>query len=48
MLCLEPWKDMQTGKFTGHVIELDFLLEKVAFPKDPDYDYVSNGAGNNK
>jgi hypothetical protein len=20
---LEPWKDMQTGKFTGHVIELD-------------------------
>jgi hypothetical protein len=39
---LEPWKDMQTGKFTGHVIELDGDdLRK--FPKDS-YNYVSAGA----
>ena len=38
---LEPWKDMQTGKFTGHVIELDGEdLRK--FPKDS-YNYVSAG-----
>ena len=38
---LEPWKDMQTGKFTGHVIELDGDdLRK--FPKDS-YNYVSAG-----
>ena len=39
---LEPWKDMQTGKFTGHVIELDGKdLKK--FPVD-NYNYVSTGA----
>ena len=42
---LEPWKDMETGKFTGHVIELDQQALK-KFPQD-DYNYVSkDGAGN--
>jgi hypothetical protein len=36
---LEPWKDMETGKFTGHVIEFDqTALRK--FPED-DYNFVS-------
>ena len=36
---LEPWKDMETAKFTGHVIELDqTALRK--FPED-DYNFVS-------
>jgi hypothetical protein len=42
---LEPWKDMETAKFTGHVIELDKAALK-KFPED-DYNYVSkDGAGN--